>query len=200
MTKERVRSLLVLAAAVALGAAGGLHAGADDGDATISGSLRFNAVFENAGDSPTTYEVSLQHYVLEAGPATVGDMQPLDVDAVVSLCGDKDGCQITLQMFNWDPVGEPGATASKTTWLFLSPSTLQWRFDEPMGLAGVDGDNDYTPTFLFYDCIFTDGESGVEGNQLIDDGPGFGLLNCGGPSNSCAFADEDTVCRVVLRD
>ena len=204
MKHMRRQGALVFAAALALG--GGGRVRADDGDVTLSGTLRYNAVFENAGSAQTTYEASLLHYVFEAGPSTAGVVQPLDVAAVESLCGDKDGCQITLQMHNWDPTGEPGATASITSRLFLAPSTGQWRFDDlvyghAVSLKGVDGVMPDSGPWRLYDCNFADSETPTAINGTSDNGTGFGLLNCSDSPGSCgAFSDDHTVCRVVLRD
>jgi hypothetical protein len=196
---------LALAALIALGSAGAIGG---QGDVTISGTLRFDAVLKPGGGPESSYETSVSHYVFEAGPTTAGTVQAFDHEAVLSLCADKDGCQITLQMFDWDPANEPGATASKTTWLFLSevlvpesPTQRHWRFDEAVDKKGVDDDGmGAAPPLTLYDCSFGDGESTTSENQPADFVPGFGLLNCSADNLSCTFSDTTTVCRVVLSD
>lgn len=187
-------------------------AGAQDGDVAISGTLRYQALHEIGGDPPTSHEVSTQRYIFEvpADVDTIGVPQPLDVGLVNSLCRDKEGCQITLQMVNWDPAGEPGAVASRTGRLLLSETTSQFRFNESIesGLKGVDGATTNVVSWQLYDCVFTDGETpGFALNHVIDAREGFALLNCtdaaspppGAPS-LCGFSDATTVCRVVIAD
>lgn len=188
-------------------------AGAQDGDVAISGTLRYQALHEVGSDPPTGHEVSTQRYIFEvpADVDTIGVPQPLDVDLVKSLCRDKEGCQITLQMVNWDQDTEPGAVASRTGRLFLSETTSQFRFDEGIesGLKGVDGATTNVVTWRLYDCAFTDADTpGFSGpNTMIDQLEGFALLNCSdnftpptGTATFCGFSDVTTVCRVVIAD
>ena len=212
-------TLLAVASAAAARAA--------EGDVALSGKLRYNAVLDVAlavapGEDPatmrTTYEVTTLEYVFEAvAPATVGIPQPLDHAIVRELCGDKDGCEVTLQMVDWDPSGEPEAVASRTSLMFLAelapeesvgPTSMPveegkyFRFDQQLDISGVDDDFFLTNTvWKFYDCIFTDAESGSGDNTVFDLEPGFALLNCEnvGPLG-CTYSDADTVCRLVMRD
>ena len=72
-----------------------------------------------------------------------------------------------------------------------------------VGVSGWDGDpvHEGAQSWTLFDCIFTDGEGGSGDNDRVDIDPGFALLNCENVELSgCSFPDEDTLCRVVMRD
>jgi hypothetical protein len=214
MTAQRFAlSLLVAIALVVLVASVGSSVG---GDVAISGKLRYNALLQVGTDPPIPYEVSAQRYIVEAPPSTVGTVVPLDVDVVDSLCRDKDGCRVSLQMVNSEPLEEPGQVKSEEGWLFLSEISDWFRvgsigsFDWK-SIEGEDTSYDLDPYYLStaewrgLDCIFTQAETAGSGDNLrTDEGRGFGLLNCKNlgseEDGGCSYDDDETTCRVLFID
>lgn len=131
---------------------------------------------------------------MEAGPADVGTVKPLDVPIVDQLCRDDDGCQVTLQMVNWDAVNQPGNVASRSVRLFISQTSRWWRTSSDIFGLDVDSTLD---DFILFDCYLTDAETPTAGaNQRADTNAGFGLLNVAGGS----YSDATTTCRVAIED
>jgi hypothetical protein len=146
------------------------------------------------GTSPlTTYPVSGERYIVEAPPSSVGSVVPLDVPLVNSLCRDKDGCYVTVQMVNWNGDGN---VATRSERFFISQTSGAWRFANT-DIEGIDGTGFHE--LLIFDCLFGDAERrpmGSPPNGREDAGSGFGLLNVFGGS----YSDSTTTCRVVLDD
>ena len=165
------------------------------GSTWAQGNITFQAVLQTNDELPEAYEVSTLRYIVEATPGMVGEVLELDHDIVESLCRDKDGCDVTLQMVNWDGPGQPGSVASRTARLFLSETSGWWRMADT-DLTAID-DDDNTNDWFYGDCYFTDAETyGASANTRLDSAPGWGLLNVAGGS----FSDANTTCRVVLTD
>lgn len=203
----RTRKLGTLFGVAALLAGAGAVRAAED--VRLSGHLRYNAVLETAGNpasTVSTYEVTTRPYVLETvADVNVGLPHPLDVSTVDELCTDKDGCQVTLEMIDFDEVNEPGAVASATFSLVISETLLagpepgrHWRLDQSGGLGGIDN-NDTHEYYQLFGCIFGDGETDTGDEGIADDELGFSLSKCS-EVDGCAFDDETTYCRVVLAD
>jgi hypothetical protein len=142
--------------------------------------------------APTTFAVTGERYVVEATAASVGQVVPLDHALVQSLCRDKDGCEVTVSMINWDGAGQ---SASRTERLFLSETGGGWRFAniDVFGVDAASGSQDHA----VFDCYLSDAETytGVP-NGRADAGAGFGLLNTAGGG----YSDITTTCRVVIID
>jgi hypothetical protein len=212
MNAERWALVLILTVVLAVAASVGRSSG---GDVAISGKLKHNALLQVGTDPPEPYEVSTLRYIVEAPPSTVGVVVPLDVEIMESLCRDKDGCQVTLQMVNAQPL-EPGQVESESSWLFLSELSRFFRYAGRFleGHHHISGEDDFGPSYLttadwrVSDCILTPAESviGSEPNERSDDKVGFGLLNCantGLPESGgfeCLAPDDTTTCRVVFLD
>ena len=163
-------------------------------DIVVAGKVRHEAVLKAGNAAATTYEVTTERYIVEAGPANVGSMIILDNDLVQSLCRDKDGCYAVLQMVNWDAAGQPGNVASRTAQLFLSETSEWWRLAD-LDIAGLD-DNNSISDWSIFDCFFSDAETGGGDNVRSDEAAGFGLLNTEGGS----YSDATTTCRLLLSD
>lgn len=165
-------------------------------DVSVTGTVTSQGTYQPAGGAPTTYEISTERYVVDAGPAQVGVVVPLDQNRLTALCRDLDGCGLLLVMINWD--GNETA-ASRQHRLFLSEVNASWRSDDFYEGAnyadGLDNDDSTGIQLSFYDCAFTDGESSTGENSVLDGNPGFGLLNLAGD-----FEDSTTVCRIVFID
>jgi hypothetical protein len=141
------------------------------------------------------FEVGHRRYVVEAGPGQVGRVVPFDVALMDGLCRDADGCQVTIQLVNWDAAAQPGNVASRSERLFVSQTKRLWRLAN-IDLSGRD-DSGSLNEWIVYDCFFTDGETFTDAdNGRSDDGPGFALLNLGGGS----YSDLTVTCRAVIED
>jgi hypothetical protein len=160
----------------------------------IGADLVHNAVWKVNNNAPTLYAVSEKRYIVEATPASVGVVVTMDNTLTDQLCRDKDGCEVTLQMVNWDVGNFPGLAASRTERLFISETSRHWRFSN-IDVSGLD--NNATHEYSVFDCYFTDAENytGVP-NGRLDSANGFALLNIAGG----AYSDATTTCRVIMID
>lgn len=164
------------------------------GSTWAQGNVTVQAVLQTDDALPATYPVSTLRYIVEATPGMVGEVLELDHDIVESLCRDKDGCEVSIQLVNWDAGGQPGNVASRTTRLFLSETSRWWRMSD-IDITGFD-DDDGPHQWDVFECIFTDAETyGGSQNARLDSAPGFGLLNQVGGNS-----DANTTCRAVLTD
>ena len=134
-----------------------------------------------------------RRYIVEAGPAQVGHVVPLDVATMDLLCRDKDGCEVSMQMVNWD-LGQPGQVAGRSSRLFLSETSRFWRFENDLG--GLDGNGGLNEWGVF-DCYFTDAETWTgTPNGRADPAVGLALLNVAGGD----YSDTTMTCRIVVEE
>lgn len=172
--------------------------GAPSSTLDVNGELRTNGVYQNGTAAAAAFEHTLTTYVVDAPPSQVGRVVPVDTAIFDALCRDLDGCDVTLAMVNWDPA-QPGNAAHGAGRMFLSSSSRWWRMSEHLGAAaGLDGNNQ-VQEYRAFDCFLTDAETltvPFVPNGRVDQGPGFGVLNCQGCDNS----DTTTTCRLIVRD
>lgn len=143
--------------------------------------------------APVPYAIDAERYVVEAEPADVGVVVPIDQGLISQLCQDLDGCKVTLGMLDW-VVTQPGAQAFRHVQLHLSETSSWWRMENDV--SDNDG-NGFGGHFDVFDCILTDAEAWTGfPNGTADTQMGFGLLNVQGGS----YPDETTRCRVVFED
>lgn len=94
---------------------------------------------------------------------------------ITDLCGDDDGCKVTMTMVNW-AVGET-ASSSTSFNFFYSAVNGKWRVNEGgSGTTGTDGDGVVTQVgILNTNIYFTDGAyvSGVSSDAAAS---GFGFM------------------------
>ena len=158
----------------------------------VNGELRSDGLIQVGATSPGTYEISMRRYVVEAPPANVGRVVPIDNTILESLCRDADGCKATIAMINWDGLGN---AASRSERLFLSTTTRAWRIsnNDVDGTDSNGGINEWTP----WDCFLTDAETYTgTPNGRADPVVGWALLNVQGGS----YSDTNTTCRVIFED
>ena len=164
-----------------------------DGEVVVNGTVRHRGVLQQGNNALATYELTTERYLVEARPIDgAGFVIVLDHDIVVALCRDKDGCEVSLQMVNWD---ESGAVASTTKRLFLSETSNRWSLSDT-NLDALTDDDDVIQSWQAHDCVFTDGETMDELNFALDSNVGFSLINLYQGTHS----DEDTTCRMVFLD
>lgn len=111
---------------------------------------------------------------------------------ISDLCGDDDGCNITLTMSNWGTPPAGTAAISTSFKFFYNATTNVWRVNDGTVFAGTDGNNNPENVGILQNFIyFTDGAyMGPAGN---DSAIGFGLMKWTGfPST--------TVGRLIMED
>lgn len=177
------------------------------GDTTVFSDLKVKAIRDigNAAGQVNrqTYDQSLRRYLVEAqdggnSPNTV----PVDDSLLVGLCGDLDGCEVTVGMRDW---------TSQTTGPGLLTTIGPFRFSlaatRPNGQRFWDLRNQYGGSSSFWDgngavdhalnafdsCYFTDGR--YQAGAGSDPGLGFGLLNWSG-----GYTAVDMVCVLIIDD
>ena len=72
---------------------------------------------------------------------------------VSQLCGDGDGCEVRVGMFNWDGSGR---TASRGSLFYYNPSLRTWRA-EAGDAAGTSGNQVTEHVLNAWSCYLTDG-------------------------------------------
>jgi hypothetical protein len=135
-----------------------------------------------------------RRYIVEAGPAQVGRVVPLDVATMDLLCRDKDGCEVTMQMVNYD-APPTGIVASRSQRLFISETSRWWRFAN-IDVLGLDS-NGGLDEWPVWDCFFTDAETWTgTPNGRGDAAVATALLNVAGGN----YSDATTICRIVIEE
>jgi hypothetical protein len=203
----------------------------DNGESTLTTAITETVTEAVAGVKVTrdTYERSLRRYVVTA---KLPDMStpisktllsklldkpvavPVNETLLAQLCGDEDGCSVTLAMKDTD-----GTLASNGPFRFSLSLTGKWVLSrqEPSSLlgnsiiaSGTDGDKKldqvwgykYDYTGSGYRCFFKDieynqsvkpGNSGIEIKESDDD-PGFTLYRA--PDSN----DQEWSCMLIIDD
>ncbi|MCO6449627.1 MAG: hypothetical protein J5I90_02450 [Caldilineales bacterium] len=177
------------------------------GNASMSGDLSVN-VIRDVGNatgqvSHQSYPTSLRRYVVEAQD---GGNSPysaaVDDGLLVQLCGDFDGCEITLGMRDYDkPNRGAGDMATIGPFVFTIAETRPngqryWDNRNQGGgnNAGWDGNNGVEHVLNAFDsCYFTDGR--YLAGSGSDPGLGFSVLNWSG-----GYTATDMVCVLIIND
>jgi hypothetical protein len=104
--------------------------------------------------------------------------KPLDMKRLEYLCGDMDGCQIRLGMFNWD---NQMRLASREGLFYYNKDTRRWRSSlsntsagGPNDVDGMDFDGTTQHVMQSFSCYVTDAE--YVNRAESDSRRGFGLL------------------------
>ncbi|MDF1607252.1 hypothetical protein PZ897_03580 [Hoeflea sp. YIM 152468] len=110
-----------------------------------------------------------------------GSTIPVPTAVVEKLCGDGDGCQVRIGMYDWDGTGR---TASREFLFYYNNTLRNWRAS--LGDTwGQDADNVVQHVNNSWACYFTDGEyanwAGVD-TQVV-----FGLLSWNQYNASCVL-------------
>jgi len=72
---------------------------------------------------------------------------------VATLCGDIDGCEVRIAMYNWDGNGR---TASRSSLFYYNTGTKTWRA-ERSDTQGTNDNNTTEHVINAWSCYFTDG-------------------------------------------
>ncbi len=83
-----------------------------------------------------------------------GTTIPIQISVIEELCGDGDGCQVRIGMYDWDGTGR---TASREFLFYYNNSLRNWRasLGDPQG---QDANNIIEHVNNSWSCYFTDGE------------------------------------------
>jgi|GEM_PF-901524 len=109
-----------------------------------------------------------------------GSTIPIPVGVIEELCGDVDGCQVRLGMYDWDGKRR---TASREFLFYYNNTLRNWRASRG-DTSGQDADTVVQHVNHSWACYFTDGEysnwgSGAD-TELV-----FGLLSWNQYNASC---------------
>lgn len=179
------------------GSAVSIGGGAPSATLDVNGETRSNDILKVGTAAPVAIERSHQRYIVEAPPASVGVVVPLDSAITDRLCRDRDGCEVSIAMVNFDQPGQPGNVAHRQMRMYASETSRWWRFSDNVGEpSGIDGSSG-VQEIRAWDCFFGDAETYTGTvNGRADATVGLALLNCAG----CDYSDATTTCRVVIED
>jgi hypothetical protein len=105
---------------------------------------------------------------------------------VAQLCGDIDGCEVRIAMYNWDGSGR---TASRSSLFYYNTRNRAWRA-EAGDRAGTSNNNQTEHVMNAWSCYFTDGNYSQWYNHGDLDG-NFAVLS---------WNQYNATCRVTLVD
>jgi hypothetical protein len=144
--------------------------------AVISGFVLSASTLVQASDSSTYTAYTSQR----------GSTVTIPAARVAELCGDTDGCEIRMGMYNWDGTGR---TASRSSLFYYNASTGTWRA-ERNDAAGTTDNNTTEHVMNAWSCYFTDGyySSWYNHGDINKD---FGVLS---------WNQYNATCRVTLID
>lgn len=167
-------------------------------NAFIDGTITIEGTYTVDGGVPGTFIDTTERYIVEAGPASVGIVRPIDYATMSRLCRDVDGCEMTIAMINWDSVNWAGNVATRNGKFFMSQTSTAWRFSQYDPSDPQGGDNSgIIAEWNDWDCYVTDAETYTGApNGRTDSAFGFGLLNAQGGG----YSDTTTICRIIIED
>ncbi|MBT5847498.1 MAG: hypothetical protein HOH86_12975 [Verrucomicrobiales bacterium] len=106
---------------------------------------------------------------------------PIDESVVIRYCGDIDGCQVRIGMFNWDTSRR---STSRSYLFYYDAQTRNWRAsNDAWGTAGA-GNTQHA--LHVWSCYFTDGQY-ANGTDLGDTNNNMNLLNWNEYVNETCF-------------
>ncbi len=97
---------------------------------------------------------------------------PIPQTYIDKFCGDIDGCELRMGMYNWDGTGR---TASRSNLFYYNTINRVWR-SEAGDTAGTDFNGATEHVMQSWACYFTDGIYS-NWNNIGDSAIGFGLLS-----------------------
>ncbi|AJQ94810.1 hypothetical protein [Gynuella sunshinyii] len=121
-----------------------------------------------------------------ADKSTRGTTVTIPESKVIELCGDQDGCEVRLAMYDWDGLRR---RASRETLFFYNPDNRNWR-DSVGDTAGTSSNNGTQHVEQAWACYFTDGKY-ADWTNLGDVDGNFGLLS---------WNQYDATCEITLID
>jgi hypothetical protein len=125
-------------------------------------------------------------------------VKDIDLAVLADLCGDVDGCTVTVAMTNYTSLQSfPPAPASNGPFAFFYDAVNNTHriAEGATGGSGtkLDGGGGVDHVLALQDCIFTDGEFVPGQGAGTDNVVGFQLLN-----NGASYVDNG--CVLVIKD
>lgn len=155
--------------------------------ADIAQDYSADAPREGAADAaPAATAAAIAGYPAASGPAaapksykapsgtrgsTTARNNSVPATDVATLCGDEDGCEVRLGMYNWDNTGR---VFSRQTHLYYNTNNFAWMASN--GANGRDRDGVTNHVLTAGVCYFTDGRYENWANKGDAD-EGFALLS-----------------------
>ncbi len=109
-----------------------------------------------------------------APKSTRGNTTVIPESVIIDYCGDDDGCEVRLVMYDWDGTNR---SASREFLVYYNSQTKNWRSSADLSGTNNDGLVNSVSNHLFYawDCYFTDATYSNWNSK--DDNLDFGLLS-----------------------
>lgn len=104
--------------------------------------------------SSYAYEIANERQTYTASVSTRGTTVNIPEKTVSDLCGDWDGCELRMGMYNWDGTGR---TASREALFYYNIATKTWRSSWG-DWAGTNNNSVTEHVMHAWACYFTDGE------------------------------------------
>jgi hypothetical protein len=152
--------------------------------AAFTGTHAYNGSSATFAINPTKYVVS------QTNAYGYRSTKAIDTTTLAALCGDVDGCNVTIGMYNWDGTGETAARGPYK--FFYNTSNNHWRISDT-DTSGIDGNGGTQHVLVSWSCYFTDATY-VSGTSNNDTTIGFGLLNW------TEYPALTTECRLIFED
>lgn len=102
---------------------------------------------------------------------TTNSSIPIPESVIISYCGDEDGCEMRISMYNWDGTGR---TASRSFLFYYNSTNKTWR--SSTDAAGTNGNGTTEHPYYVWSCYFSDG-SYLNGVNQGDGNADFSLIN-----------------------
>lgn len=138
---------------------------------TTEGSLRYNSTSKQMEFCNGTNWASIKNKESQVYSApTEGETTTIPIAVIEDLCGDEDGCEVLLMMYNWDGTKR---TTNQQYSFFYNRTNKNWRTSQ--NNAGTNNNGVLTHVIIDNSCYFTD--SKYTGRASGADDKDFYLLN-----------------------
>ncbi|MBI2136531.1 hypothetical protein HYU06_05660 [Candidatus Woesearchaeota archaeon] len=150
----------------------------------VAGNVKFNLDLNVEGDIKSKNVGRKSYYAPKSSRGTTIKIPELEI---IDLCGDDDGCEVRMIMYDWDGNLR---SASRTFNFFYNKDNKKWRteLNDIEGTNGADGTQHIAGPI--WSCYFTDGKF----DNWVDQGDtdlDFGLLS---------WNQADAECRLFVID
>ncbi len=134
---------------------------------TTAGSMRYNSTDKRIEFCNGTKWTSIKNKESRVYSAPYSQSSTtIPITEIEDICGDEDGCQVRIMMYNWDNTKR---TASRSFLFFYNKSNKNWRIGEKGAhFAGTNNDATQSHINIFYSCHFTETKY-INGTRYADD-------------------------------